>query len=298
MAQQPMSAQAGVAASNPALLAATYRLGAPIAQYKSATGGIIFRNILVALLGILCIATIFTGFNYDTIVLFIVGLILVFYAVRRFSVAKRNRGVSIHTGSEGLLHVAGDTVDVMRWDAVSEAWMHFRKNYLTSPWSIYGMFVNVDSSNNGITLSKSFGAARRSSNWYYTRYSFDKYVLRRADGSELMIDKAFSKFKQLSKDLEQGLIAYMMPRLLAAYNAGQTVQFGGITLNTQGMSLYGGQITMSWPELLDVKSGNGYLYIRWKKQGKMLASSERVPMNNVPNVFVMQALVKQIKGGR
>jgi hypothetical protein len=194
------------------------------------------------------------------------------------------------------MRVSGNAAEAVRWDAIGEVWTRFRKNYLTSPWGFMGIFASAD--NNSITLSKNFGAAKRESSLYYTRYSFDKYVLRRVDGSEVVIDKAFGNFKQLGQNLEQGITAFMLPRMLASYNAGQTLQFGAIGLNMQGMSLYGGQVAVAWPELLESKSAIGYLYIRYKKQGKMLTSLERIPINNVPNAFVMQALVKQIKGLR
>jgi hypothetical protein len=114
----------------------------------------------------------------------------VFYAISRISVARRNSGTSIHICTEGLMRVATNSVEAIRWDEFSEAWMHFRRSFMTSTW-------------------------------YASRYTLDKYALRRADGSEIIIDKAFGKFKQLGKDLEQGMTSYLLPGILATYNASQ-----------------------------------------------------------------------------
>jgi hypothetical protein len=267
MAQQQASMQKGVGASNPTMLAATHRLGSVVSQYKSATGSIIFRNILLALLGILCIATIFSGLSTTTLVLFLFGVIMVFYAISRISVARRNSGTSIHICTEGLMRVATNSVEAIRWDEFSEAWMHFRRSFMTSTW-------------------------------YASRYTLDKYALRRADGSEIIIDKAFGKFKQLGKDLEQGMTSYLLPGILATYNASQEVQFGEIAVSTQGISLQNGQKLIAWSELHYMRPVTGFLHVHWKKQGQAFYSNERILMNTIPNVFVLQTLVKQIKGGQ
>jgi hypothetical protein len=280
--------------NNPTMLAATHRLGSVISQYKSATGSIIFRNILLALLGLLCIATIFTGFSGATFGLLLLGAAMAFYAITRISVAWRNRGTSIHICTEGLMRVTSNAVEAVRWDALSEIWKLFRKSFLTSPWSFVGYILDIN--NNEISLNKRYGKVPSTRRYY--NYVFDKYVLSRPDGSKLVIDKAFGKFKQLSKDLEQGMTSYLVPRMLATYRAGQAIPFGDIAVSTQGISLDNGQKLVPWPELHYVRPVNGYLRIHWKKQGQMFYSNEHILISNIPNVFALQVLVSQIKDGQ
>ncbi|GHO90000.1 hypothetical protein KSF_000480 [Reticulibacter mediterranei] len=262
MAQQQAPVQPGE--SNPATLATTYRLGSVVSQYKSATGSIIFRNMLLALLGILCMATIFSGFSSTTLVLFLFGVIMLSYAISRISVAQRNRGTSIYICTEGLMRIAANSVEAARWDEISEIWMHSRRSFMASTW-------------------------------YASRYTLDTYALRRADGSEIIIDKAFGKFKQLGKDLKQRMTGYLLPRLLATYNTGQVVQFGEIAVSIQGISLQNGQKLVAWSELHYIRPVTGFLHIHWKKQGQASYSNERILMSTIPNVFILQALVEQIK---
>jgi hypothetical protein len=280
--------------SNPTMLAATHRLGSVISQYKSATASIIFRNILLALLGLLCIAIIFTGFSGATFGLFLLGAATVFYAITRISVARRNRGTSIHVCTEGLMRVTTNAVEAVRWDALSEIWKLFRKSFLTSPWSFVGFLLDIN--NNEISLNKRYGKVPSTRRYY--NYVFDKYVLSRPDGSNLVIDKAFGKFKQLSQDLEQGMTNYLVPRMLATCKAGQAVQFGDIAVSLQGISINNGQKLVAWPELHYARRVNGYLHIHWKKQGQIFYSNERILINTIPNVFVLQVLLNQIKDGQ
>ena len=136
------------------------------------------------------------------------------------------------------------------------------------------------------------------STWYAYRYTLDRYALRRADGSEIIIDKAFGKFKQLGKDLEQGMTSYLLPGILATYNAGQAIQFGEIAVSTQGISLQNGQKFIAWSELHYMRPVTGFLHVHWKKQGQPFYSNARILMSTIPNVFILQTLVKQIKTGQ
>ena len=133
------------------------------------------------------------------------------------------------------------------------------------------------------------------STWYASRYTLDTYALRRADGSEIIIDKACGKFQQLGKDLEQRMTGYLLPHLLATYNTGQVVQFGEIAVSTQGISFQNGQKLVAWSELHYIRPVTGFLHIHWKKQGQASYSNERILMSTIPNVFILQALVEQIK---
>src|SRR2546421_12378971 len=65
-------------------LAATHRLGTPVARYKNRFIGVVFGALLSACIGILLSLSILSGFNFTALIFTLVGISFICYAIVRF----------------------------------------------------------------------------------------------------------------------------------------------------------------------------------------------------------------------
>ncbi len=274
MAQPVPIQQRGHLSADAVALARTHNVGTPLAQYKSQSVSMIFWAVIVAIVGVLCMLALLAGFNLTDILAALFGIVLLVYAVSRIATALNNRGARVYICSEGLIRAAKGVTEVQRWDQISEVWKLFRR----SIWS-FSFFSDAT-----IRVGKSVNRPI---------YVLDAYKLRRTDGSEVTIDRAFNKFKQLGQAIELEMTNRLMPDVLARYNAGQLVRFGDLAFSQQGITVPGGKV-IPWPEVTNVVViKGGFIYIYSRKQGQLLPSIDVVEMWKVPNAFVFLTLAKQ-----
>jgi hypothetical protein len=274
MAQPVPIQQRGHLPADAVALARTHNVGTPLAQYKSQSVSMIFWAVIIGIFGVICLLALLTGFNTTDIVIALFGIILLAYAVLRIATALNNRGARIYMCSDGLIRATKAVTEVQRWDQTSEVWKLFRR----SLWS-FNFYTDA-----AIRVGKSMNRPF---------YVLDAYKLRRTDGSEVTIDRAFNKFKQLGQAIELEMTNRLMPDVLARYNAGQLVSFGELAFSQQGITVPGGKV-IPWPEVTNVAvMKNGFIYIYSKKQGQLLPSTDVVEMWKVPNAFVFLTLAKQ-----
>jgi hypothetical protein len=289
MAQQ---VQIGQKRSMPAQvyqLATEQRVGTPVAQYKSRFLTTFLFGIVVGALGVYPVLFSFLGrFSFGTIILLLIGLSLVAYGVSRVFMAFQNSDAQVYLCTDGLMRVNAGTAEAIRWDQTREFWKVFSE----PSWYGFLWLLSLISSFTGQDSSANYGGTLQ------TFYSLQEYKLCQANGTELVLAKRFRKFKKLGKAIEQEVTRHLLPSALAAYNAGQPVAFGEISVSGQGINIRSRQETIAWNELNMVRVSGSLIYINWKKQGHLLFSTRTIPISEIPNVCVLTELVKTIQGSQ
>ena len=84
---------------------------------------------------------------------------------------------------------------------------------------------------------------------------------------------------------------HLLPEAIAAYRAGQTLNFGALNVTPQGLSLEEARKDLPWEQLGEVYEAGGYLVIQ--KKGTLTAW--RVEVSTTLNLCVFLRLVRQIK---
>jgi len=112
------------------------------------------------------------------------------------------------------------------------------------------------------------------------------YKIQRQDGYRIGLDNDLQQIQSLGETICEQVARWRMPQALQAYHMGQTVQFGTLSLNQQG--IYNGSDMLPWSqvEAIDVKEGVVNVK-RWGSKSHWC----KVAASAIPNVFVFLALV-------
>jgi hypothetical protein len=100
--------------------------------------------------------------------------------------------------------------------------------------------------------------------------------------------------EQLGRLMMAEITRIQLPRATAAYNAGQPVTFGPVTVSQHGIAV--GNKSLPWNEIQEVETSSGSVSV--KKVGQRLLAWKVLPVNRIPNYFVFDALVRTILAGR
>lgn len=84
---------------------------------------------------------------------------------------------------------------------------------------------------------------------------------------------------------------YFPPQLLAAYNAGNVITFGPLSISRQGVS--NGKELLPWPSITEIGVRQGCVSVG--KEGKWFDWSN-VAVSHIPNYYVFMALTRYILG--
>ena len=231
------------------------------------TGRRIAVGVICALLGL---GALFGGFialspssdassssSGSSLILILVGLFLMGLGIYSllFGVIYKNWAVYVY--DRGFVHRKGNQpAQPFRWDQVEATWYHVTRHY-----------------RNGI----------------YTGTTHN-YRVRRVDGYEIVLNDRFTHVDKLGDTVSNQVTQAKMPQVLAAYNAGQVITFGPLSVSRQGIQNANGNL-LPWPEIKDVSLQSGYVAV--SKAGKWLRWSSQ-PVRNIPNVFLFIALVRSI----
>lgn len=187
-----------------------------------------------------------------------VGIIvlLVLLALSAYSIyyLVANYNVKAYVFTEGLVRAKGSKIDVMRWEHVEAVWQKIVKHRYR------GL----------ITL--------------YTSYT---YTVRRSDGAQFKFTSALKDAKQLGEAIQQEVTRRQLPKAMAAYDSGSPVNFGTLTVSSQGISK--GARLLSWNQVGKVDFRRGWLNIHI--QGNLLAAI-RTQASSIPNLDVFLQLVE------
>ncbi|NDJ55306.1 MAG: hypothetical protein GYB68_19720 [Chloroflexi bacterium] len=165
------------------------------------------------------------------------------------------RTVSIHP--EGIVDISGQKEVVLRWEDVKE--MYY-----------------------AVTQHKSYGV---------NTYRSHSYTVVSYAGDKLVYGNGFSDIEKIGEALASRITATLLPKIIERIQSGETVAFGKLGMNRQG--IVKGSQTVPWDEIEEVKLRQGFISIR--KQGKWF-NWTGIAVSNTPNVFVFLSLADRMVG--
>ncbi len=267
MAQQMQFGQQSGLAADAYALAQTYQVGTPVTEYKNNTATKTVLGITLSILGglfmLFGLLALFVGRGsfFANLALILTGLSLLIYGISQIRTARRNRGAQLYLCSDGVMRIQGGQVQAIRWDQMT---------------SIQRTFTE---------FSVSGGKS----------YLLKQYILLRPDGTQLVLDNSFGKFKECGAAIEQQVTTRFLSGALTAFQSGQLLTFGPIGVSTQGVSAQNGQKVLPWAELKQIQVRNWELKV--KKEGAFL-DWEIIPISGMPNLCVLAALLNSITNGQ
>lgn len=166
------------------------------------------------------------------------------------------RSWRVYVFSEGFAFTRGTKLDALRWEQIDSMLTSIVKKYM-----------------NGI----------------YTGTQH-KYTIRSSDGKQLVLNDRITNVEQLGDSISSMVTRVKLPEVVAAYKAGETITFGPLNVNQQGVS--NGKELIAWEQIKEFRINNGIVTV--KKEGKWLNWSS-VRVANIPNLFIFLALVSAIR---
>ena len=248
-----------------AIQEATAVLGRQQAQYTSSTR----RNSLLIFFGVLFLIGAFAAgyafFNADPKEpdregMIVVAVLFAAIGVPLFGMGLAQRGKTVEVYEHGLVRVKGKNVKVTRWDDINAVWQRITRNYY-----------------NGI----------------YTGTTY-VYTIQTKNGEKFKITNVYKDIEALGNSIQSEVTKRLLPPMVRAYQNGQTVSFGKLSLNPQGLIYKDKQL--AWNEIKDLKIERGFISV--KKEGGRWFNWASVSAANVPNLFVFLAMIDRIVGIR
>jgi hypothetical protein len=244
-----------------------HQLGAPVATYKPpltnplAIIGVVLGAIV---LDILVLYGILAATGYIFYILIAIPIAAIGYGV----VAMLNYNLAIYQFMNGLVRAKGQQVEVVRWDRISALWirMNRRRNY-----SLSGALASSLASGNTI----------------------QGLTLQRDDGRNFSFSSLLRGHLRLIQSIEQNMVQFHLPRATAAYQSGQVVPFGPLSVSRQGIS--NGRETLGWNEVQNIEINRGNLLVKRSPKGAKWAS---VDVAKIPNLAVFVSLTSGVRSGQ
>ncbi len=168
-----------------------------------------------------------------------------------------NAGKSVQVYADGLVSITRQGTGAFRWDQIIGTWQSVTRHY-----------------RNGI----------------YTGTTHI-YTIQGADGRKAVFNDALRNVERLGNTIQQETFKHLFPRAVMSFMAGQSLNFGKLTISQQGVS--NGREVVPWGEIKQFRLHQGVISI--SKQGKWFNWSNAT-VAQTPNVFVFLALVDHIKG--
>lgn len=247
--------------------AIAYQLGQqPNAEYGVTTGkkrviaGIFYFICGIVLGGIGLIGMSQQTDSSDTpimIFLVVLGIAAIIAGIYTLLYGTIYKNWHVYVFEQGFLFKKGNEApQPFRWDQIEAVWYHVTRHY-----------------RNGI----------------YTGTTHN-YRVRRKDGYQIVLNDRFTNVEKLGDTISNQVTKILLPQVIAAYNAGQTITFGPLSVNRQGLTNVLGNL-LPWPEIKDIEIQRGFVAV--SRAGKWLKWSNQ-SVKDIPNVFVFIALVKAL----
>jgi hypothetical protein len=227
--------------------AAIFQLGEPTAIYRpSITNPLAIIGIVLGV----CILDILLLIAISTTHVISYLLIAIPIAMVIYGVrAFMWRNVRVYIFTNGFIRANGMTIDAVRWDQVEAVFQR----------AIRSRYGNVIS------------------------YS---YTVRRNDGAVYKFNNLIKKIADLGNTIQHEVTKVHVPRAIAAFNAGNPLYFGKLSMNVQGLSK--GSAMLPWIQVRNVDLNRGYVQIWQNGSSRRWA---RIRVSDVPNLLVFLEMV-------
>ncbi|GCE16124.1 DUF6585 family protein [Tengunoibacter tsumagoiensis] len=257
--QNDLSAEATV-------LAGTYQLGEPQAEYKIGLKKwmvtYIWMGIIGAIIGIVLAVLGLMGMASDDSAwqLAVVGVACFFgclYLIARYArYPLVRRSWKVVVCAKGFIFTKNGQAEAFAWDQIESVWQEIKvyKKYGTTTGTTY------------------------------------KYTVRRKDGVQVLIDDTFEDNDVLGQKIVEEAHNVQLPLAIEAFHAGQTLHFGPLSISAQGLS--NGKELLPWDGTIRrINISNGYFEV--KKTDKLLLWAN-IEVSKIPNVLVLHNLIRYI----
>lgn len=168
--------------------------------------------------------------------------------------ALRACNLRVYLFQNGFVYARGHRLDVVRWDQVRFVWQR---------------------------ITRSYGRM-----WY-------RYTIERSDGAAFKLNSTLKNAGTLGQHIQQVVTQLHLPQAIAAYNTGNTIPFGPLSVSLQGLN--NGKEVLPWNQQQNMLLKRGYLLIR--KQGRN-RNWARVAVARIPNYLVFIKLVNYARTGQ
>lgn len=116
------------------------------------------------------------------------------------------------------------------------------------------------------------------------------YTLLDRDGQKFKLGNSLDQVQKFIEILREKIFPYLLNQSEQAYMAGQTIEFGPISLSRiHGLQI--GKKNYGWGDIDEVRVNNGQLEIKSKKKG--LFANGGASIASIPNIDVLLELVSQ-----
>lgn len=195
-----------------------------------------------------------------SLVFFLLGAYFLWLAAKTPNLSRKQAARRLHFFEHGLAEVGKNgEVSVFRWDSVMVL------QEITERYA------------NGIYVGTTY-----------------VYTLCREDGTKLKVTEFYDQPERWGPALQQEITRAQLPGLLTRLGQGETLPYGGFSVNLGGVATAKGSLT--WPKIEKADVSQGALVLR--KRGKKLPWAN-VPVKRIPNLFLFLTLVEQLRyGGR
>jgi len=229
-------------------------LGIPTAEYTRNIIRQALSLVVSAILTIMGVATILHALSAalsggsDALLFSGLGLVYALPGALWFISTIRKRGLRVLVFPEGLFLTKGGKTEIIRWDDVEVVRQTIRKSQYT--FTVHSCTVQLH------------------------------------DGSKYTFNNALRNVDQLISTIQQESTHRILSRVSEAYDAGQTIPFGKLSVSKAGISK--GNNTLPWDQVKGVTVNNGVVTI--KKQASLFKWAS-VTVAETPNFYVFAYVV-------
>ena len=243
-------------------LASMYQLGNPMAEYRGgftgrAIAAIIVAAILVVFFGLFWIGSAANGDPASSVIFAIFTLLSLAFLAWMIISPLQSNSWRVYVFNQGFVFFKGGQPDIFRWADIRAIWQRVTSYYR-------------------------YGIRTRTTH---------KYTIERADGHRIVLNDRIKNVEELGNGLSRQISEFMLPHMIAAYNAGNVITFGPLSVSQQGVS--NGREMLPWPSIKEIGVNRGIVSVR--REGKWLNWST-VAVANIPNFAVFMALTRYILG--
>jgi hypothetical protein len=111
------------------------------------------------------------------------------------------------------------------------------------------------------------------------------------DGKQLVFDAFFGDIARLAKIMKAQTLEHLLPASMAALDAGETVQFGPLALDAEGLLRPDGE-ELAWFDLKSIVNKSGVTIVTAAGKWRRWFSC---PQGEIPNLHVLMALVDKYR---
>jgi hypothetical protein len=161
----------------------------------------------------------------------------------------------VYLFQNGFIYAKGGRLDVVRWDQVRYVWQRITRNR-------YGNTSH-------------------------------RYKIERNDGATFTLNSMLKNVGILGQNIQQAVTQVHLPQAIAAYNAGNTIPFGPLSISLQGLS--NGKEILPWNQQQNLLLNRGYLLARRQGTNHNWA---KVAVSRIPNYLVFIKLANYARTGQ